>query len=54
MGGKKKKTGIKEMETLVEDFKATFDQMGQEKNGSKAELERDAKGYAENRKKGGA
>lgn len=53
MGRKEKKTGIKEMETLVEDFKATFAQLDQDKNGSQAKLEPDAKGNAENKKKRG-
>jgi hypothetical protein len=54
MGRKGEKTRIKEMETLVQDFKATFAELAQDNSGLKANREMDAKFEAENKKKHGS
>jgi iron-sulfur cluster repair protein YtfE (RIC family) len=53
MGRKKKKTRIKEMETLVKDFKATFAQLSQDRSSEQANPETDAKFDVQNKKKRG-
>ena len=50
MGRKGDKTRIKEMETLVTDFKVTFEELTQDNSGVQANRKRDAKFEAENKK----
>jgi len=53
MGRKEKRPRIKEMETLVEDFRATFAQLAQDNFRLQGNLEKVSKFYAENKKEPG-